>query len=48
MNEDTRAARIKALSTIAATKYARLARAVDTILTALALLLAAAILAVTG
>ncbi|KOU40633.1 integral membrane plasmid transfer protein [Streptomyces sp. WM4235] len=48
MNEDTRTARIKALSTIAVTKFTRLARAVDTILTALALLLVAAILAVTG
>lgn len=48
LDHDTRPARIKALSTIAVAKYARLARAVDTILTALALLLAAAVLAVTG
>lgn len=48
MNHDTRAARIKTLSTIAVAKYVRLARAVDTILTALALLLVAAVLAVTG
>lgn len=48
MDTDTRAARIKTLATIAVAKYARLALAVDTILTALALLLAAAVLAVTG
>lgn len=48
MDTDTRAARIKALATIAVAKYARLALAVDTILTALALLLVAAVLAVTG
>ncbi|MCX5589572.1 Pycsar system effector family protein [Streptomyces erythrochromogenes] len=48
MTTDTRDARIKALSTIAVAKYARLALAVDTILAALALLLVAAVLAVTG
>ncbi|MEU9943118.1 Pycsar system effector family protein [Streptomyces lavendulae] len=48
MDSDTRSARIKALSTIAVAKYARLARAVDTILAALALLLVAAVLAVAG
>ncbi|MFF9593866.1 Pycsar system effector family protein [Streptomyces sp. NPDC014646] len=48
MEHDTRAARIKALSAIAVRKYKRLGRAVDTILTALALLLIAALLAVTG
>ncbi|MFD9289604.1 Pycsar system effector family protein [Streptomyces sp. NPDC060030] len=48
MDADIRAARIKALSTIAVAKYARLARAVDTVLAALALLLVAAVLAVTG
>ncbi|MEU8544743.1 Pycsar system effector family protein [Streptomyces sp. NPDC048717] len=48
MDTDTRAARIKILATIAVAKYARLARAVDTILAALALLLVAAVLAVTG
>ncbi|WP_424864027.1 Pycsar system effector family protein [Streptomyces sp. MMS24-I29] len=48
MEQDTRADRIKALSAIAVRKYKRLGRAVDTILTALALLLIAAVLAVTG
>ncbi|MCL7382201.1 Pycsar system effector family protein [Streptomyces sp. 35G-GA-8] len=48
MDQDTRAARIKKLSNIAVAKYARLARAIDTILTALALLLVAAALAVIG
>ncbi|MFE7614338.1 Pycsar system effector family protein [Streptomyces sp. NPDC057496] len=48
MNTDTRAARIKALSAIAVVKYRRLDHAVDTILVALALLLAAAVLAVAG
>lgn len=48
MDTDTRGARIKVLSTIAVAKYQRLARAVDTILAALALLLVAAVLAVTG
>ncbi|MEU7553115.1 Pycsar system effector family protein [Streptomyces sp. NPDC044571] len=48
MDTDTRAARIKILATIAVAKYQRLARAVDTILAALALLLVAAVLAVTG
>ncbi|MDK0524837.1 Pycsar system effector family protein [Streptomyces sp. ML-6] len=48
MSADTRPARIEALSTSAYTKYKRLERAVDTILIALALLLAAAVLAVTG
>ncbi|MGW1412523.1 helix-turn-helix domain-containing protein, partial [Streptomyces sp. NPDC002403] len=45
---DTRAARIGALSTSAYAKYRRLERAVDTILAALGLLLAAAVLAVIG
>ncbi|MGW1353461.1 Pycsar system effector family protein [Streptomyces sp. NPDC002409] len=45
---DTRAARIEALSTSAYAKYKRLEQAVDTILAALALLLAAAVLAVIG
>lgn len=48
MDDDTRGARIKALSTIAVAKYERLARAVDTILASLALLLVAAVLAVAG
>lgn len=48
MDDDTRGARIKALSTIAVAKYQRLARAVDTILASLALLLVAAVLAVAG
>ncbi|NEA46856.1 Pycsar system effector family protein [Streptomyces sp. SID10815] len=48
MDDDTRPARIKALSTIAVAKYERLARAVDTILASLALLLVAAVLAVAG
>ncbi|MER5973297.1 Pycsar system effector family protein [Streptomyces sp. NPDC002055] len=48
MRADTRAARVKALSTIAVAKFERLARAVDTILASLALLLVAAVLAVTG
>ncbi|MCT2547381.1 Pycsar system effector family protein [Streptomyces atratus] len=43
LSEDTRLARIKALSTIAVGKYERLARAVDVILAALALLTVAAI-----
>ncbi|MGW6841313.1 hypothetical protein [Streptomyces sp. NPDC054958] len=42
MREDTRAIRVRALSTIAVRKYRRLTRAVDTILAALALLLVAA------
>ncbi|MGW1189310.1 Pycsar system effector family protein [Streptomyces sp. NPDC002559] len=45
MTTDTRAARIKALSVIAAAKYRRLDHAVDTILVSLAALLAAAVLA---
>ncbi|WJV51789.1 Pycsar system effector family protein [Streptomyces flavofungini] len=48
MGRDTRATRVKTLSTIAVAKYQRLTRAVDTILAALALLLIAAVLAVTG
>ncbi|MFJ3630353.1 Pycsar system effector family protein [Streptomyces albidoflavus] len=48
VDDDTRPARIKALSTIAVAKYRRLALAVDTILAALALLLVAAVLAVAG
>ncbi|MGI5451468.1 Pycsar system effector family protein [Streptomyces sp. CA-243310] len=43
MTQDTRPARIKALSILAVRKYQRLARAVDVILTALALLAIAAI-----
>ncbi|MET9483637.1 Pycsar system effector family protein [Streptomyces sp. NPDC006638] len=43
MTEDTRAARVKALSGLAVAKYRRLARAVDLILIALALLALAAI-----
>ncbi|MCX4799905.1 DUF5706 domain-containing protein [Streptomyces sp. NBC_01242] len=43
MTEDTRAARVKALSVLAVGKYQRLARAVDVILAAIALLAAAAI-----
>lgn len=48
MSEDTRATRIRSLSIIAVAKYERLARAVDTILAALALTLVAAVLAATG
>lgn len=48
MREDTRATRVRSLSTIAVAKFQRLARAVDFLLTSLALLLAAAVLAVTG
>lgn len=48
MRQDTRATRIKSLSTIAAAKFHRLARAVDIILAALALLLVAAVFAATG
>ncbi|MFH8797579.1 Pycsar system effector family protein [Streptomyces sp. NPDC017941] len=47
MREDTRATRIRVLSTLAVAKFERLARAVDIILAALALLLAAAVLALT-
>lgn len=43
MTEDTRIARVKALSELAVRKYERLARAVDVILTALALLAVAAV-----
>ncbi|MFG2220455.1 Pycsar system effector family protein [Streptomyces sp. NPDC048685] len=43
MTEDTRAARVKALSVLAVGKFTRLARAVDIILAALALLALAAI-----
>ncbi|WP_413751723.1 DUF5706 domain-containing protein (plasmid) [Streptomyces sp. R-74717] len=43
LSGDTRLTRIAALSTVAVTKYERLARAVDVILTALALLTVAAI-----
>ncbi|MFI0915484.1 Pycsar system effector family protein [Streptomyces abikoensis] len=46
LNQDARATQIKSLSLIAVAKYERLTRAVDTILAALALLLAAAALAV--
>lgn len=45
LREDTRLLRIKTLSTLAVRKYERLARAVDTILLALALLAAAALAA---
>jgi hypothetical protein len=48
MREDTRATRVRLLSPIAVAKFERLARAVDTILAALALLLAAAVFIVTG
>ncbi|WP_181446543.1 hypothetical protein [Streptomyces sp. NTH33] len=48
MDADTRSARVKALSAIAVAEYQRLARAVDTILASLALLLVAAVLAVAG
>ncbi|MEV7082421.1 Pycsar system effector family protein [Streptomyces sp. NPDC093516] len=48
MRQDTRLTRVKALSIIAVIKFERLARAVDLILAALALLLVAAVLAVTG
>ncbi|MEU2440171.1 Pycsar system effector family protein [Streptomyces rubradiris] len=48
MHQDTRLTRVRTLSIIAVTKFQRLARAVDVILAALALLLAAAVLAVAG
>ncbi|MGW0607793.1 Pycsar system effector family protein [Streptomyces sp. NPDC002640] len=48
LREDTRATRIRALSGLAVAKYVRLRRAVDCILTALALLAAAAVAAVLG
>ncbi|MFF1545997.1 Pycsar system effector family protein [Streptomyces sp. NPDC058291] len=48
MRTDTRVTRVKSLSLIAVAKFERLTRAVDTILAALALLLAAAVLAVAG
>lgn len=48
MREDTRATRVRSLFIIAVAKFERLARAVDTILAALALLLVAAVLAVAG
>jgi Family of unknown function (DUF5706) len=48
MREDTRATRVRSLSILAVAKFERLARAVDTILAALALLLVAAVLAVAG
>ncbi|MFJ8596804.1 hypothetical protein [Streptomyces sp. NPDC093598] len=47
MRQDTRAVRVQALSLIALGKFERLARAVDIILAALALLLIA-VLAVVG
>ncbi|MEU9663516.1 Pycsar system effector family protein [Streptomyces chartreusis] len=47
LRTDTRATRVKALSVLAVRKYQRLTRAVDTILAALALLLAAAASALT-
>ncbi|MEV0449845.1 integral membrane plasmid transfer protein [Streptomyces sp. NPDC050600] len=48
LRQDTRPTRVRALSALAVAKFRRLARAVDTILGALALLLLAAVLAVTG
>lgn len=48
MRTDTRPTRVRSLSIIAASKFERLRCAVDTILAALALLLAAAVLAVVG
>ncbi|MFC9131856.1 Pycsar system effector family protein [Streptomyces sp. NPDC057099] len=48
MRQDTRAIRVQALSLIAVAKFERLARAVDLILAALALLLVAAVLAAIG
>ena len=48
MSADTRVIRVKSLSLIAVAKFERLTRAVDTILAALALLLAAAVLAAAG
>nr|BAK19841.1 putative plasmid transfer protein SpdB3 [Streptomyces rochei] len=48
MREDTRVTRVRALSIIAVAKFQRLARAVDLILAALALLLIAAVLAAAG
>ncbi|MEU3226781.1 Pycsar system effector family protein [Streptomyces sp. NPDC006976] len=48
MGDDARGTRIKVLSTIAVAKYERLTRAVNLILIALVLLLAAAALTVTG
>ncbi|MGA5363954.1 Pycsar system effector family protein [Streptomyces purpurascens] len=48
LRTDTRAIRVRSLSVIAVDKFERLTRAVNTILAALALLLAAAVLAVAG
>lgn len=48
MGQDTRVIRVRALSLIALAKFERLARAVDIILVALALLLVAAVLAIVG
>jgi hypothetical protein len=48
MRRDTRAIRVRSLSTLALAKFERLARAVDLTLAALTLLLAAAVLAVAG
>ncbi|MGW7513118.1 Pycsar system effector family protein [Streptomyces massasporeus] len=48
MGQDTRVIRVRALSLIALAKFERLARAVDIILAALALLLVAAILTIVG
>ncbi|MFE1126456.1 Pycsar system effector family protein [Streptomyces albidoflavus] len=48
MDTDTRAARVQALSVLAVAKFARLSRAVDTLLASLALLTIAAVLAVIG
>jgi hypothetical protein len=48
LREDTRATRVRALSALAVAKYQRLRQAVDCILAALALLLVAAVLAVSA
>jgi hypothetical protein len=48
MREDTRPARVRSLATLAVAKYRRLRWAVDCILTALALLLVAAVVAAVG
>jgi hypothetical protein len=48
MRQDTRLTRVRSLSALAVAKFRHLARAVDLILAALALLLAAAVLAVAG
>ncbi|MEU1106582.1 Pycsar system effector family protein [Streptomyces tibetensis] len=48
MGQDTRTVRVRALSVIPLAKFERLARAVDIILAALALLLVAAVLTIVG